>query len=73
MAGVPVGLVEAEQVDDAGLPGHGVVPIWVTQARGQAVPQFRQVWAVSVKPSPVSTSAASMSKEPQSGRWARGR
>jgi len=26
------------------------------------------MWAVSVKPSPVSTSAVSMSKEPQSGQ-----
>jgi hypothetical protein len=68
MAGVPVGLGEAQQVDHADLPGHGVVLHSVTQASGQAVPQWRQVWAVSVKPSPVSTSAASMSKEPQSGQ-----
>ena len=47
--------------------GGGVVQS-VTQASGQAAPQDWQMWAVSVRPSPVSTSAGSMSKEPQSGQ-----
>ena len=39
--GVPVGLVEVEQVDDAGLlPGHGRVLQSTTQATGHAVPQL---------------------------------
>ena len=38
------------------------------QASGQAVPHAPQMCAVSVRPSPVSTSALSMSKEPQSGQ-----
>jgi hypothetical protein len=38
------------------------------QATGQAVPQSRQMCAVSVNPPPVSTSAQSMSDEPQSGQ-----
>src|ERR1035441_285052 len=44
-----------------------------TQASGHAVPQSRQVSAVSVSPSPVSTSALSMQVDPQSGQtgtWA---
>jgi hypothetical protein len=68
MPGVLVGLVEAQHVDDAELPGHGLVLHSATQASGQADPQDRQMWAVSVRPSPVSTSAVSMSKEPQSGQ-----
>ena len=40
----------------------------VTQASGQAAPQVWQMCAVSVRPSPVSTSAVSMSNEPQSGQ-----
>ena len=40
----------------------------VTQASGQAVPHAWQMCAVSVRPSPVSTSAQVMSKEPQSGQ-----
>jgi hypothetical protein len=40
----------------------------VTQATGQAVPHAPQMWAVSVRPSPVSTSALVMSNEPQSGQ-----
>ena len=39
VAGVPVGLVEVEHVDDAELPGHGRVLQSATQASGQAVPQ----------------------------------
>jgi hypothetical protein len=38
------------------------------QATGQAVPQAWQMCAVSVSPPPVSTSAQSMSDEPQSGQ-----
>jgi hypothetical protein len=66
--GVLVGLAEMQHVDDAELPGHGWVLQSATQASGQADPQDRQVCAVSVRPSPVSTSADSMSKEPQSGQ-----
>jgi hypothetical protein len=68
MASVAVGLVEAQHVDDAELPGHREVLHSATQAKGQAAPQDRQMCAVSVRPSPVSTSAVSMSKEPQSGQ-----
>jgi len=42
MPGVLVGLVEAQHVDDAELPGHGRVLHSVTQASGQAAPQARQ-------------------------------
>jgi hypothetical protein len=69
--GVPVGPVEVQQVDGAdgtGRGGHCEPPHSVTQAIGQAVPQARQVSAVSVRPSPVSTSPEVMSSEPQSGR-----
>ena len=68
--GVPVGLVEVEHVDDPELPGHGWVLQSTTQATGHAVPQVWQVRAISVMPSPVSTSASVMSSDPQSGqRW----
>src|SRR5258705_12940767 len=57
MLGVPVGLAEVEHVDDAGLlPVHGWVLQSTTQATGHAVPQLLQVRAISVMPSPVSTS-----------------
>src|SRR2546430_1533859 len=77
--GVLVRLVEVEQVDDAGLlmpgldslPGHGRVLQSTTQATGHAVPQLLQVRAISVMPSPVSTSDSVMSSDPQSGQtWA---
>src|SRR5690348_9383415 len=69
--GVLVGPVEVEQVDHAGLAGHGWVLHSTTQATGHAVPQLLQVRAISVKPSPVSTSDSVMSPDPQSGqRWA---
>jgi hypothetical protein len=67
MAGVLVGLGEAQHVD-AELPGHGRVLHSVTQASGQAAPHLVQMCAVSVQPSPVSTSALVMSKEPHSGQ-----
>jgi hypothetical protein len=69
MAGVLVGLVEAQHVDDPErLPGHGRVLHSVTQASGQAAPHLVQMCAVSVQPSPVWTSADSMSNEPHSGQ-----
>ena len=68
VAGVPVGPVEVEHVDDAQLPGHGLVLQSTTQATGQAVPHALQVRAISVMPSPVSTSDSVMSLAPQSGQ-----
>ena len=51
--------------------GHGWVLQSTTQATGHAVPQVWQVRAISVMPSPVSTSASVMSSDPQSGQtWA---
>jgi hypothetical protein len=66
--GVPVGPVEVQHVDDAELPGHGRVLQSTTQATGHAVPQVRQVRAISVMPSPVSTSDSVMSSDPHSGQ-----
>jgi hypothetical protein len=65
MPGVLVGLVEIEHVDDAELARHGRAALHgrarsLTQASGQAVPQSRQMCAVSVTPSPVWTSARPM-------------
>ena len=68
MASMAVGLAKAEQVDDAELPSHDRTLHSVTQARGQAAPHLVQMCAVSVRPSPVSTSAVSMSKESHSGQ-----
>ena len=71
VAGVLVGLVEMQHVDDAELPGHDRVLQSTTQATGQAVPQAWQMCAISVMPSPVSTSDSVMSSDPQSGQtWA---
>jgi hypothetical protein len=50
------------------LPGHGRVLQSTTQATGHAVPHLVQVRAISVTPSPVSTSAWVMSSDPQSGQ-----
>ena len=51
--------------------GHGRVLQSTTQATGHAVPQMWQVRAISVMPSPVSTSDSVMSSDPQSGQtWA---
>jgi hypothetical protein len=67
--GVPVGPVEVQHVDDAGrVAGHGRVLQSTTQATGQAVPQRWQVRAISVMPSPVSTSDSVMSSDPHSGQ-----
>ena len=69
VSGVPVGLAEMQH--DAELPGHGLVLQSTTQATGHAVPHARQVRAISVTPSPVSTSDSVMSSDPQSGQtWA---
>jgi hypothetical protein len=68
VAGVLVGPVEVEHVDDAQLPGHGLVLQSTTQATGQAVPHGLQVRAISVMPSPVSTSDSVMSADPHSGQ-----
>src|SRR5690348_15838082 len=55
--GVLVGPREVEQVDHAGLlPRHRRVSKSTTQASGHAVPQVSQLRAISVTPSPVSTS-----------------
>jgi hypothetical protein len=71
VAGVLVGLVDVEQVDDAELAGHGWVLQSTTQATGHAVAHFSQVRAISVMPSPVSTSDSVMSSDPQSEQtWA---
>jgi hypothetical protein len=69
MLGVPVGLAEMQHVDDAELvPVHGWVLQSTTQATGHAVPHLVQVRAISVMPSPVSTSDSVMSSDPQSGQ-----
>jgi hypothetical protein len=66
VAGVLVRLVEMQHVDDPERAGHGVAAVHgraaqsVTQASGHAVPQSAQMCAVSVRPSPVSTSSRSM-------------
>jgi hypothetical protein len=66
--GVLVGLVEVEHVDDPELAALHRVLQSTTQATGHAVPQAWQVRAISVMPSPVSTSASVMSSDPQSGQ-----
>ena len=49
-------------------PGVSRVLQSTTQATGHAVPQAWQVRAISVMPSPVSTSDSVMSSDPQSGQ-----
>jgi len=71
-AGVVPGVLvrpdEVEHVDDSRLPVHGWMLQSTTQATGRAEPQCSQVSAISVMPSPVSTSDSVMSPDPQSGQ-----
>ena len=70
--GVPVGPVEVEQVDDAGLlPVMAGCPSPRRRPPATRCRRYVQVRAISVMPSPVSTSDSVMSSDPQSGQtWA---
>ncbi|MGO8884536.1 MAG: hypothetical protein ACLQI7_12675 [Streptosporangiaceae bacterium] len=48
--------------------GRAVAQCSVTHASGHAMPHERQISAVSMSPSPVSTSSVITSDEPQSGQ-----